>query len=55
MRTVIVRFPDENSMIEFGKKIGIKHFLPHKTNGAVRPRTRINYKKQTNTLEEFFG
>lgn len=55
MRTVIIRFTDESSMIEFGKKIGIKHFLPKKANGCQRPRTRITYKKPQGSLEEFFG
>ena len=55
MRKVVIRFPDEKSMVEFGKKIGIKHFLPSKANGSQRPRTRVTYKKPTNSLEEFFG
>lgn len=55
MRKVVIRFPDEESMIEFGKKIGIKHFLPKKGNGSARPRTRMTYKKPQNSLEEFFG
>lgn len=55
MRKVVIRFPDEESMVEFGKKIGIKHFIPKKANGSQRPRTRITYKKSQNSLEQFFG
>jgi hypothetical protein len=53
MRTVIVRFPDENSMIEFGKKIGIKHFV-RKASSSLRPRVKIKYKKPQQGLDEFF-
>lgn len=53
MRTVIIRFPDESSMIEFGKKIGIKHFI-RKTSASQRPRVKIKYKKPQQSLDAFF-
>ena len=53
MRTVIVRFTDENSMIEFGKKIGINHFV-RKTSSSQRPRVKIKYKKPQKSLDAFF-
>lgn len=50
-RLITVRFPSEKDMIEFGKKIDIKHF----TKDSIKRSHNIKYKKQDNTLESFFG
>jgi len=54
MRKITIRFPDEQSMIELGQKMGIKHWTKKKT-GTARPRTKLVYEKQEASLEEFFG
>jgi hypothetical protein len=54
MRKITIRFPDEQSMIELGQKMGIKHWTKKKT-GTARPRTKLVYEKQESSLEEFFG
>lgn len=53
MRKVVIRFPEEKDMIEFGKKIGINHFMK-KPSKSQRPRVKIHYKKPNNNLESFF-
>ena len=53
MRVIMVRFTDESSMIEFGKKIGINHFV-RKKSSSLRPRVKIKYKKPQQNLGAFF-
>lgn len=53
MRKVVIRFPEEKNMIEFGEKIGIKHFV-RKPSASQRPRIKMIYKKPNNSLESFF-
>lgn len=53
MRKVVIRFPQEEDMIEFGKKIGINHFV-RKVSSSQRPRVKIKYKKPQQSLDSFF-
>lgn len=53
MRKVVIRFPEEKDMIEFGKKIGFNHFV-RKPSASQRPRIKVIYKKPNNSLESFF-